>query len=69
MNKKKPHQASEGQRVQQEIQRAIIFINIEVLYVVKAKNDQRNKQKKAPSRVRGAKSQTGNTTSDNLYHY
>jgi hypothetical protein len=69
MNKKKPHQESEGQRVKQEIQRAIIFINIEELYVVKAKNDQGNEQKKAPLRVRGAKSQTENTTSDNLYQY
>ncbi|MBA6290335.1 hypothetical protein [Colwellia sp. MB3u-4] len=66
MSKKKPHQASEGQRVKQEIQRAIIFNNIEELYVVKTKNDHSNEQKKAPSRVRGAKSQTGNTTSNNL---
>jgi len=69
MSKKKPHRESEGQRVKQEIQRAIIFINIEELYVVKAKNDHSNEQKKAPSRVRGAKSQTGNTTSNNLYQY
>jgi hypothetical protein len=53
MNKKKPHQESEGQRVKQEIQRAIIFINIEELYVVKAKNDQGNEQKKALTRSKG----------------
>jgi hypothetical protein len=69
MSKKKPHQESEGQRVKQEIQRAIIFINIERLYAIKAKKDQRNQQKKTPSRVEGAKSQTGNTTNNNLYQY
>ena len=46
MSKKKPHRESEGQRVKQEIQRAIIFINIEELYAVKAKNDHSDEQKK-----------------------
>ncbi|MFT5814751.1 MAG: hypothetical protein ACI9VT_002518 [Psychroserpens sp.] len=53
MNKKKPHQESEGQRVKQKIKQAIIFINIEELYVVKAKNDHSNEQKKALTRSKG----------------
>ena len=50
MSKKKPHQESDGQRVKQEIQRAIVFINSGKLYAVKVKKDQRNEQKKAPLR-------------------
>ena len=56
MSKKKPHQASEGQRVKQEIQRAIIFNNIEELYVVKTKNDHSNQQKKSPNKGKGSDS-------------
>jgi hypothetical protein len=52
MSKKKPHRESDGQRVKQEIQRAIIFINIEELYAVKAKNDHSNEQKKALIRAK-----------------
>jgi hypothetical protein len=57
------------QRVKQEIPRAIICINIEALYAVTTNKDQKSKQKKAPSESDGAKSQTGNTTSNNLYQY
>jgi hypothetical protein len=42
-----------GQRVKQEIQRAIIFINVEELYVIKAKKDQVNQQKKPHQMAKG----------------
>jgi hypothetical protein len=45
--KKAPIKSPMGQRVKQEIQRAIIFMDIVELYVVKAKDDHSNEQKKA----------------------